>query len=78
MRTWWSSTAAPLTHVPTNLSTTTDPNGQNFGNGITGSTAFEWVPLTARSCSPFAGRTVQIGFPYWTDGVHQRPGLSGR
>jgi immune inhibitor A len=52
--------------VPTNLSTTTDPNGQNEGNGITGSTGFEWVPLTA-NLSEFAGKTVQIGFRYWTD-----------
>lgn len=53
--------------VPTSLSTTTDPNGQNEGNGITGSTDFEWVPLTA-DLSAFANKTVQIGFRYWTDG----------
>jgi immune inhibitor A len=53
--------------IPTNLSTTTNPNGQNFGNGITGSSDFEWVPLTA-DLSEFAGKTVQVGFYYWTDG----------
>jgi len=58
---------ATTTTVPTSLSTATNPNGQNFGNGITGSTLFQWVPLTA-NLSAFAGKTVQIGFRYWTDG----------
>lgn len=60
--------------VPTNLSTTTDPNGQNFGNGITGTSQFEWVPLSA-DLSAFAGRTVQIGFRYWTDAFTNGKGL---
>lgn len=64
-----------VTHlVPTNLSTTTDPNGQNFGQGITGATGFEWLPLTA-DLTAFAGRTVQIGFRYWTDGFTNGLGL---
>jgi immune inhibitor A len=67
--------AGGVTHlVPTSLSTTTDPNEQNFGNGITGSTAFEWVPVTA-NLSEFAGQTVQIGFRYWTDGFTNGLGL---
>ena len=52
--------------VATNLSTNTSPNGQNFGNGITGSTGGNWVDLTA-NLSAFAGQTVTIGFRYWTD-----------
>jgi immune inhibitor A len=60
--------------VPTNLSTTTSPNDQNFGQGITGSTSFEWVPLTA-DLSAFAGKTVQIGFWYWTDPFTNGMGL---
>jgi immune inhibitor A len=55
--------------VPTNRSTTTNPNGQNFGNGITGNygSTSTWMPLTA-DLSGFAGQTVTIGFRYWTDG----------
>jgi immune inhibitor A len=48
--------------IQTNLSTTTDPNGQNFGYGITGVSS-GWVDLTA---SLPAGN-VLLGFRYWTD-----------
>ena len=51
--------------VQTNLSTTTDPNSQNFGYGITGVSS-GWVDLTA-DLSAFAGQTVTLGFRYWTD-----------
>src|SRR4029079_17661722 len=50
--------------VATQLSTNTSPNGQNFGNGITGTSA-GWVTLTA---SLPAG-THKLGFRYWTDGA---------
>jgi immune inhibitor A len=56
------------TPVATNLSTSTDPNGQNFGEGITGSSSDAWVPLTA-DLSAYAGQTVTLGFRYWTDGA---------
>jgi immune inhibitor A len=36
-----------FTPLPTNLSTTADPNGQNSGSGTTGSTDGAWVDLTA-------------------------------
>jgi immune inhibitor A len=62
------------TPVATNLSTGTDPNGQNFGNGITGSSSGNWVDLTA-DLSAFAGQTVTIGFRYWTDGAVVGAGL---
>jgi len=57
------------TPVHTNLSTNTSPNGQNFGEGITGVHA-SWTALTA-DLSAFAGQTVTLGFRYWTDGAQQ-------
>jgi immune inhibitor A len=56
------------TPVHTSLSTNTNPNGQNFGEGITGSSGGNWVALTA-DLSAFTGQTVELGFRYWTDGA---------
>ena len=58
----YSSTGPPWM---TNLSTTADPNGQNFGFGITGASS-GWVDLTA-DLSAFAGQAITLGFRYWTD-----------
>ncbi|HET7327873.1 MAG TPA: immune inhibitor A domain-containing protein [Nocardioidaceae bacterium] len=60
--------------VQTNRSTDDNPNGQNFGNGITGTTDGEWVDLTA-DLSAYAGQTVTLGFRYWTDGAATYPGF---
>ena len=60
------------TNVETNLSTTTDPNGQNFGYGITGNSG-GWVPLTA-DLSAYTG-DVLLGFRYWTDVAVVEPGF---
>jgi immune inhibitor A len=62
------------TSVETNLSTTTNPFGQNFGYGITDNSGGAWVDLTA-DLSSFAGQTVTIGFRYWTDGAVANPGF---
>jgi immune inhibitor A len=59
--------------LETNLSTNNNPNGQNLGNGITGESA-GWVDLTA-DLSAYAGKTVTIGFQYWTDDASAENGL---
>jgi immune inhibitor A len=59
--------------VATSESTVTDPNGQNFGYGITGASG-GWTALTA-DLSAYAGQTVTIGFRYWTDGAVVEPGF---
>ncbi len=53
---------ATWTPVETNLSTTTDPNGQNFGFGITGASG-GWVDMAA----DLPAGDVLLGFRYWTD-----------
>ncbi len=59
--------------LPPTCSVNTNPNGQNFGNGITGTSdarSGSWVDRECRSPLPrFAGQTVTIGFRYWTDGA---------
>ncbi len=66
---------ATWTPVETNLSTDTDPNGQNFGHGITGSSGGAWVDLTA-DLSAYGGQTVLVGFRYWTDGAAVESGFA--
>jgi immune inhibitor A len=58
--------------VPTNLSVTSNPNGQNFGNGITGNSG-GWTALTA-DLSAYSG-DVLLGFRYWTDVAVIEPGF---
>ena len=53
------------TPVATSLSTDSNPNGQNFGHGITGWSG-GWIDLAA-DLSAHAGQTVSIGFRYSTD-----------
>ncbi|HEY3310932.1 MAG TPA: immune inhibitor A domain-containing protein [Anaerolineales bacterium] len=60
--------------VATNLSSNTNPNGQNFGQGITGSSAGKWIDLSA-DLSAYAGQTVTLGFRYWTDGAVAESGF---
>jgi immune inhibitor A len=68
-----TNNGATWTSVPTNLSTSTDPHGQNKGNGITGSSNGQWVDLTA-NLSGFSGN-VLVGFRYWTDVAATYPGI---
>ena len=60
-------------NVETNLSTNTDPNGQNFGNGITGNYGDAWMDLSA-DLSAYEGDVV-LGFRYWTDVAEVQPGF---
>jgi len=53
--------------IETNLSTTTNPHGQNFGYGITGSSGNAWVTLTADLSGLPVATPVLLGFRYWTD-----------
>jgi immune inhibitor A len=64
---------ASWTNVPTNLSTNFNPNGQNFGNGMTGSSGGNWVALSA-DLSAYTGN-VLLGFRYWTDVAVVEPGF---
>jgi immune inhibitor A len=58
-------------HVQTSASTTTNPNGQNFGFGVTGSSA-GWQTVTAT----LPAGTTAFRFRYWTDGAVVRPGFA--
>ena len=68
-----SDGGATWQNVATNLSTDDNPFGQNFGNGITGSSSGSWVELTA-DLSGYTGPTL-LGFRYWTDVAVQESGF---
>ena len=53
---------ATWTSLETDRSTSTNPNGQNFGYGITGASS-GWVNLNAN----LPAGNVLLGFRYWTD-----------
>ncbi|HET7700103.1 MAG TPA: immune inhibitor A domain-containing protein [Candidatus Limnocylindria bacterium] len=59
------------TNVATSASTTTSPNGQNFGFGITGASG-GWVTVTAT----LPAGTTAYGFRYWTDAAVVNPGFA--
>jgi immune inhibitor A len=58
-------------NVATSASRTTNPNGQNFGQGISGVSG-GWVTVTAT----LPAGTTAYGFRYWTDGAVVRPGFA--
>jgi immune inhibitor A len=57
--------------VNTTASSTTNPNGQNFGFGITGATR-GWTTVGA----VLPAGTTAYGFRYWTDAFVVRPGFA--
>ena len=69
-----SNGGSTWTNVQTTRSTTTDPNGQNLGFGITGATTSadsNWVDLTAT----LPAGTNAVRFRYVTDGAVVEPGF---
>jgi len=63
-----------FTPLETNLSTDTDPNGNNDGNGITGSSNGEWVDLTA-DLSQYAGQQAHVRFRMFNDAAYNELGF---
>lgn len=59
--------------VEGNLSTTTNPNDQNPGFGITGSSN-GWTDA-AFDLSAYAGQNIELRLNYWTDVAAAQPGL---
>ncbi len=60
--------------IETNLSKTTDPNGNNKGFGITGSSEGQWVDLSA-DLAEFAGDEVQLRFEMFNDAAYHEMGI---
>jgi immune inhibitor A len=63
-----------FTPLATNLSTNTDPHGQNDGNGITGSSAGAWKDLTA-DLAAYQGQQAQIRFRMYNDAGYNELGF---
>ncbi len=61
---------ATFTPLATNLSTSTDPNSQNDGQGITGTSGGDWVDLSA-DLAAYAGKQAVVRFRMFNDaGTH--------
>jgi immune inhibitor A len=69
---------AHWTTLATSATTTEDPNGQNLGNGYTGTSGGDrpvWIRQQA-DLSAYAGKTVQLRFEYVTDGALALHGMA--
>lgn len=62
-----------FTTLAGNITTDSNPNDQNPGQGITGASG-GWVDAQF-DLSAYAGREVQLLFYYWTDGFVSNPGF---
>jgi immune inhibitor A len=63
------------TPIQTSESTTTNPNGNNAGYGITGSTNGAWVPLTATLPAEAAGKSIKLRFRMFNDAAVTETGF---
>lgn len=61
-----AGTYAGTNGAPAALTVTTNPNGQNLGNGITGTSSNAWR-LASFNMTPYAGQTVLLRIRYKTD-----------
>jgi hypothetical protein len=67
--------------LPGRYTTTANPNGQNYGNGYTGTSstsgtgAPEWLDGSA-DLAPFAGKRILLRFEYVTDEAYTGPGFA--
>ncbi|MBZ0269141.1 immune inhibitor A [bacterium] len=59
--------------LPGTNTTNTDPNANNVGNGITGSSG-GFIPMSF-DLSAWTGQSVLLGLRYWTDGGVQNEGF---
>ncbi|MBK7090266.1 MAG: immune inhibitor A [bacterium] len=59
--------------LPGNITTNTNPNGNNIGNGITGASA-NWVQAKF-SLASYVGQNILVRFRYVSDGFVNDPGL---
>jgi immune inhibitor A len=56
------------------MTVTTNPNGNNLGNGITGSTRGQWKDAQF-DLSKYAGKNVKLAFAYVTDAATTEDGI---
>ena len=75
-----STDGVNFTNIATNTSTNDNANGQNFGNGMTGTSGFlptpcdtfpgdpQWIDVTA-DLSAYAGQNIWLQLRYWSDGA---------
>lgn len=63
-----------FTSIAGNITTTENPNEQNPGNGITGSSNGKWVDAEF-DLSKYAGKKIDLQFDYWTDAGATYPGF---
>ena len=66
---------ATWSNLSGNRTTTADPNGQNEGNGVTGTSGGVFVPATFDVPVAFTGVPVLLRLRYWTDAAAVEKGV---